>query len=88
MIKVDDEVISDKTIAYEMLLNGYEVDEEMSLRKGQMYTMTVIANNSIGFVHHYIIDHWVAGTNSQGEPYNREQIFSADGKLLWDSYNE
>lgn len=48
--------------------------------------MTVIAIDSIGFEHHYTVDHWVAGSNCQREPwFNDEQIYSADGSLLWKS---
>lgn len=84
VVKVDDKVVSDEAISKETLSYGYEVDEKISLSNGQICTMIVIATDSIGFEHHYIVDHWVAGSNLQREPwFNDEQIYSADGKLLW-----
>jgi hypothetical protein len=84
VIKVDDKVISDEIITYETLFRGYEVDEKIPLSNGQICTMMVIATDNIGFEHHYIVDHWVAGSDRQREPwFNDEQIYSADGKLLW-----
>lgn len=84
VIKVDDEVISDETVPNETLSYVYEVDEKISLSNGQICTMIVIVTDSIGFEHHYIVDHWFAGSDLQREPwFNDEQIYSADGKLLW-----
>ncbi|HWQ80533.1 MAG TPA: hypothetical protein VN381_17030 [Anaerovoracaceae bacterium] len=83
-VKVDDKVISNEMIPNETLSYGYEVDEEISLSNGQICTMTVIATDSIGFEHHYIVGHYVAGSDKQREPwFGDEQIYSADGKLLW-----
>ncbi|MBO1914759.1 hypothetical protein J4G37_59280, partial [Microvirga sp. 3-52] len=86
VIDVDDELISDETIPNYALSNGYELEEETPISNGQVYTMKVIANDSIGFEHHYIVEQWVAGTNSPDEIIDHEQIYSADGKLLWETH--
>ncbi|GKV63917.1 MULTISPECIES: hypothetical protein [unclassified Sporosarcina] len=83
--KVDDHVISDKKIPHDMFSEGYETDEEVTLGDGEIYTTTIIATNNIGFEHHYIVNRWIQGTEPPGEPIEHEQIYSADGKLLWDS---
>lgn len=85
-IKVDDKLISEETIPNEEFYSGYEVDEKIPLSNGQICTMTVIAIDSIGLEHHYTVDTWVAGFDSQREPlFENEYIYSGDGKLLWKS---
>lgn len=84
VIKVDDQLISDEIIPKESFYSGYEVDEKISLSSGQICTMTVIATDSIGLEHHYLVDHWDADSGSQREQlFDNEQIYSSDGKLLW-----
>lgn len=85
---IDNEVISDEVIPRHALLDGYELDEETTVGKGQVYTMKVLAKDSIGFEHHYIVDQWVGGANAHGEIMDHEQIYSADGKLLWETHYE
>ena len=89
MIKVDDKVISDEMISAETLANGYQVNEKIALDNGQTCTMEVIAIDSLGFEHHFIVDRWVAGSDNQIEyGYDNEQIYAADGKLLWSSEDD
>lgn len=90
LIKVDDKLISDKVIFPVSLSSGYEVDEEIPLGNGQVCTMLVIATDSIGLEHHYIVDNWVAESGSQrrarlegGLDFGEKYIYSSDGKLLW-----
>ena len=85
VIKVDDQLISDEIIPKETFYSGYEVDEKISLSSGQVCTMTVIAIDSIGLEHHYLVDHWDVDSGSQRELWfnGDAQIYSSDGKLLW-----
>lgn len=83
-IKVDDEIISDELIPADSLPDGWTVDRTIPLKDGQTCVMTVIATDSIGLEHRCTVDHWVGGANAQREPwFDDEQIYSADGKLLW-----
>lgn len=85
VIKVDEEVISDEVISADMI-HGWQIDKAIPLNEGQTCIMIVIAVDSIGLLHYYTVDHWVGGNNVQREPwFNDEQIYSADGKLLWKS---
>lgn len=84
VMKVDDKIISDEIITIDSLTDGYDLDEKIPLEKGQTCTMTVIATDSIGFEHHYLVDHWVAGSNAQREiGMDKGSIYASDGKLLW-----
>lgn len=84
VIKVDDQVISEKIIPQENISTGFEVDEVIPLNSGQVCTMTVIAKDNVGLEHHYLVDHWVAGSGYQMEPrIDDGEIYTPDGKLLW-----
>lgn len=84
VIKVDEEVISDEVIPIDTLSAGWQVDKTIPLSNGQTCIMMVIATDSIGLEHRYTVDHWVGGAAAQREPWlDDEQIYSADGKLLW-----
>lgn len=84
--KIDDEIISNEKINKEDILDAYKVDKKEDLKKGEIYTLTVVATDSLGLKHHYIVDHWLAGSNSQREPwFDDEEIYSPDGKILWQS---
>lgn len=83
VIKVNDSIIADKPIDINNL-DGYEVDEEISLKDGQTCTMTIIVKDSLNLEHHYTIDTYVQGNSSQREPlFDDEKIYSEDGTLLW-----
>jgi hypothetical protein len=89
LIKVDEKVISEKELDLQVLearVDGYEIDEEIELSDGQICTMTVIATDSMGLKHHYLVDHFLAGSKAQREPWlENEKIYSSDGRLLWES---
>ena len=84
VIKVDDEVISDKSVPDNVLNTPWLVNEKITLNSGQVCTMTFIATDSIGFEHHFLLDYFVGGNNAQREPmYENEIIYSPDGKPVW-----
>ncbi|MEL7657934.1 MAG: hypothetical protein AAGU75_18730 [Bacillota bacterium] len=84
VIKVDEEVISNEVIPIDTLSADWQVDKTIPLSNGQTCIMMVIATDSIGLEHRYTVDHWVGGAAAQREPWlDDEQIYSADGKLLW-----
>lgn len=83
VIKVDDNIISDNSIDINNL-DGYEVDEEISLKDGQICTMIIVIKDSLNLEHHFTIDTYAQGSNVQREPiFDDEKIYSQDGKLLW-----
>lgn len=84
VIKVDEKLISDEIIPNESFYSGYEVDEKIPLSSGEICTMTVIATDSLGLEHHFMVDYWDADSGSHRELwFNDNQIYSSDGKLLW-----
>lgn len=85
--KVDDAVISNEEIPAGA--SEWEVDQSVPLGNGQVYVMTVVAADSIGLEHHYIVDYWVGGADRQREIwFDNEKIYTAGGKLLWEpEYN-
>lgn len=85
VIKVDDQMVSDTMIANKALANGYDIDETIPLGDGETCTMTLIAIDSLGLAHHYLIDYWLGDSSDTRRELrlDEEQIYSADGKLLW-----
>ena len=86
IVEVDDEIISTKPFPIEALSDGFEIKESIPLREGQSCKMTLVATDSLGFEHHYLIDHTYSGYVPTAElpmwPFE-EYIYSADGELLW-----
>ncbi len=83
VIKVNDDIILNKPIDINDL-NGYEINEEVALKDGEICTMYIVLEDSLRLEHHYMIDHYVQGSNGQREPfYDNEEIYSQDGTLLW-----
>ena len=56
LIKVDDEVISDEKISTGQFFGGYEIDKKIPMTEAQTCTITLVATDDLGFVHHYIVD--------------------------------
>ena len=84
--KVDEKIISEDLIREEAFYGNFRVNKEIPLKKNQVSTMTLVAIDELGLEHHFPLDHWVGGSNMQREPeFDREYIYSADGKLLWKS---
>jgi hypothetical protein len=84
VIKVDEKVISDEIVPTDTLPVRWQVNKSIPLSNGQTCIMTVIATDSMGLEHRYTVDYWVGGANAQRDlRFDDEQIYSADGKLLW-----
>jgi len=84
-----DEYVTYEVIPVDLLSTGWQLDRTIPLNDGQTCTMTVIATDSVGLLHYYEVARWVGGANAQREPwFGFEQIYSADGKLLWEPENE
>lgn len=83
IVKVDDSIIKDKSIDINNL-DGYEINERISLKDGETCTLAIIVKDSLDLEHHFIIDTFTQGKNSQREPlFEHEKIYSQEGKLLW-----
>jgi len=84
VIKVDDEVISDVSVPDNVFNTPWPVNEKISLTSGQVCTMTFIATDSIGFEHHFLLDCFSGGSDSQWTPMDENEIiYSADGNPVW-----
>ncbi len=88
VIKVDDRIVSDKILPGEQLPPGYELDEKIPLSEGESCKIFLIATDSLGLEHHYLLEQWTAGADYGIEKegcagYSEEEIYSAKGELLW-----
>ena len=93
-IEVDGELISDEKIPIEQFFSSYEINEKIPMTATQACTITLVATDDLGFVHHYIVDTYTiyqdipmsaTGTSSSmpAPLVDSEIIYSADGTLLW-----
>jgi len=82
---VGEQIVLEKTIPVETFSQHYEIDEQIALEANQVYIMTVIATDSLGFEHRYTVDHFVEGSIIQQEPwFDDEKIYSPSGELVWE----
>lgn len=89
VMKVDDEIIKETPVVMEkdsglgrtfML----EIDDKYSVNNGQILTSYVVAVDSLGFTHEYLVTHFVAGSNVQREPYfERVNIMAPNGEIVY-----
>jgi hypothetical protein len=89
VIKVDDEIIKETPVVLEKDsgIGGtftLDIDDKYSINDGQILTSTVVAVDSFGFIHEYLVTHFVAGSNVQREPYfKQEKIIAPNGELVY-----
>lgn len=63
---------------------GISIDDEFSLEDGQILTGSVVAVDSLGFTHEYLVLHYVAGADAQREPdFRQETITAPDGEIIF-----
>jgi len=63
---------------------GISIDDQYSLEDGQILTGYVVAVDSLGFTHEYLVLHYVAGADAQREPdFRQETITAPDGEILY-----
>jgi len=90
IVQIDGETVEEMDIALNEASSqeGYlkvEIDQVYTLDKGQTLISCVIAVDERGFVYEYPIRHYVAGAESQREPYFEERrIYAPDGTLLYE----
>lgn len=81
VVKVEDEIIKETVIPLEGRsfsdMSTLEIDETYDLLEGQTLTGYVVAVDSYGFTHEYLVTHYVAGSNMQREPYSEEATITA-----------
>ncbi len=87
VIEVDNAVISEKSIDIKDL-DGYKVEEEISLKDDQNYKIYVIAKDELNLEHHFIMESY--SNNQQGvvqvDDINQVYgglVYSQDGEQLW-----
>jgi len=63
-----------------------EIDERIPLEDGEVLTTHVLARDNLGFSHEFFMEHYVAGSNMQREPYfGEKRVYSPDMELLFES---
>ena len=89
VIKVDDKIINEKPVVLEKdsELGGrftLDIDDKYSINDGQILTSNVVAVDSLGFTHEYLVTHYVAGSKAQREPYfKQEKIVAPNGEVVY-----
>jgi len=89
VVKVDGEIIEEKPI----LLEGnnqfseainLEIDDKYPLDKGQTLTANIVAVDALGFVHEYLVTHYVGDSNTQREPhFEKMNIKAPNGDTVY-----
>jgi len=89
VVKVDDEIIEEKPILLEddnelstpIVL---DIDDQYTLDKGQILTTNIVAVDALGFVHEYLVTHYVGDSNAQREPYfQKMNIKAPNGDIVY-----
>lgn len=89
VIKVDDKIIKETPVdsEKESRLGGtfmLDIDDKYSINDGQILTSNVVAVDSWGFTHEYLVTHYVAGSNVQREPYFKKMnIIAPNGEIVY-----
>ncbi|WP_324823985.1 hypothetical protein [Sinanaerobacter sp. ZZT-01] len=85
LIEVDNKVISNKKISSDQEWNqlSHEIDEAIPLKENQTYTMTLIATDTLGLVHHSVVDSWEDGDGFRQANLEEETIYNKNGELLY-----
>jgi hypothetical protein len=89
VIKVDDKIIKETPVVLEKEggLGGnftLDIDDKYSMNDGQILTTNVVAVDSLGFIHEYLVTHFVAGSNMQREPYfEKMNIKAPNGEIVY-----
>lgn len=85
-VKVDDQGIKRIPVA---LGDGYhtsiKLEEAFRLKKGELFSLNVVAIDDFGFVHESVIETYLAGSNAQREPYfEKIKIIAPNGDVVYD----
>jgi len=85
LIEVDNKVISNKKISSAQEWNqlNYEIDEKIPLKENQTYTITLIATDTLGLVHHSLVDSWENDDQFRLANLEEETIYNKNGELLY-----
>jgi len=89
VVKVDNEKINEKMISIvdekqNIDSISIEIDGEYSLEKGQTLTGNIVAIDALGFVHEYLVVHYVGDSNDQREPYSDKlSIKAPNGETVY-----
>jgi len=89
VVKVDNKKINEKMISIvdekqNIDSISIEIDGEYSLEKGQTLTGNIVAIDALGFVHEYLVVHYVGDSNDQREPYSDKlSIKAPNGETVY-----
>lgn len=74
VVKIDGEIIDEKSIPLEKD-NEYseplsiDIDDQYPLEKGEILTTNIVAEDTLGFTHEYLVTHYEGDSNAQREPH-------------------
>jgi|GEM_PF-1994888 len=82
VVKIDGEIIEEKPILLEENNQMSEslildIDDQYSLDKDQILTANIVAVDALGFVHEYLVTHYVGDSNAQREPHFQKMNIKA-----------
>lgn len=89
VVKIDGEVIDEKSISLEKE-NEYseplsiDIDDKYPLEKGEILTTNIIAVDTLGFTHEYLVTHYEGDSNAQREPhFEKMNIKGPNGEIVY-----
>ncbi len=93
VIKVDDEIINETPVVLEKESGSggtfmLDIDDKYTINNGQILTSNVVAVDSLGFTHEYLVMHFAGGSNVQREPHFKQvNIIAPNGEIVY-SFDE
>lgn len=88
IVTIDNEVIEEHPIIFgtydkpDRSIN-ISIDENHSLRKGQTLKLSIVAIDSLGFTHEYLIDQFVAGSDPRDLTLIHQKITAPNGEIVY-----
>jgi hypothetical protein len=89
VVKIDDTIVDEKSIPFTKE-NDYcepisiDIDDQYSLEKGQVLTTHIVAVDTFGFTHEYLVTHYQGDSNAQREPhFEKMNIKGPNGEAVY-----
>lgn len=89
VVKIDGEIVHEKSIPL-VKENEYseplsiDIDDEYSLDKGEILTTNIVAVDTLGFTHEYLVTHYEGDSNDQREPhFEKMNIKGPNGETVY-----
>lgn len=88
VVKIDERIIKETPVelsTYDKSSGAFtlDIDDKYPMNEGQILTANVVAIDSLGFTHEYLVTHFIAGKNMQREPYFEQvKITGPNGEVV------